>query len=49
MDRTKENGLIVGKGGLFGNVLRISPSLTCSRGDAEEAVHLLDRSFAQLQ
>ncbi len=49
MDLTRENGLIVGKGGLFGNVLRVSPALTCSRRDVDDAIRLLDRSFTQLQ
>jgi 4-aminobutyrate aminotransferase-like enzyme len=49
MDLTKENGLIVGKGGLYGNVVRVSPALTCSRGDVNDAISLLDRSFGQLQ
>jgi 4-aminobutyrate aminotransferase-like enzyme len=49
MDVTRDNGLIVGKGGLYGNVIRISPPLTCSRSDVDEAFKLLDRSFSQLQ
>ena len=49
MDLTKENGLIIGKGGLYGNVIRVSPALTCSRRDVDDAIRLLDRSFAQLQ
>jgi 4-aminobutyrate aminotransferase len=49
MDLTKHNGLIIGKGGLYGNVIRMSPPLTCTRGDVDEAIRLLDRSFNQLQ
>ncbi len=49
MDLTRENGLIIGKGGLYGNVLRISPALTCSKGDVDDAIRLMDRSFAQLR
>ncbi len=48
MDIAKENGLILGKGGLYGNVIRISPALTCTRRDVDDAVRLLDRSFSQL-
>ena len=48
MDLTKENGLIIGKGGLYGNVLRVSPALTCSRDDVDNAVGVLDLSFGQL-
>ena len=48
MDVTKENGLIVGKGGLYGNVVRISPPLTCTKRDVDDAAELLDRSFAAI-
>jgi 4-aminobutyrate aminotransferase-like enzyme len=49
MDRCRENGLIVGKGGLYGNVLRISPPLICNRGDVDTAVALLDRSLGEVR
>jgi 4-aminobutyrate aminotransferase-like enzyme len=45
MDLTRENGLIVGKGGLYGNVIRLSPALTCTRSDVDEAMRLLDLSL----
>jgi len=48
MDLTRHNGLIIGKGGLYGNVLRVSPALTCARSDVDNAVDLLDRSLSQL-
>ncbi|MGH9355988.1 MAG: aspartate aminotransferase family protein [Terriglobia bacterium] len=48
MDRAKENGLLIGKGGLYGNVLRISPPLNVSRTDVDEAIEILDRSFAEI-
>lgn len=48
MDRARENGLIIGKGGLYGNVIRISPALTCTRGDVDLALSLVDRSLSQL-
>ena len=47
MEATRQNGLLVGKGGLFGNVLRISPPLNISRADVDEFARLLDASFAQ--
>lgn len=49
MDRSKENGLLIGKGGLYGNVLRISPPLNVSKTDVDEAVRILDRSFAEIK
>jgi 4-aminobutyrate aminotransferase-like enzyme len=48
MDLAKDNGLILGKGGLYGNVIRISPALTCTRRDVDDAIRLLDRSLDQL-
>ena len=49
MDLTKDNGLILGKGGLYGNVIRISPALTCTRRDVDDAIRLLDLSLNQLR
>lgn len=48
MDQAKDNGLIIGKGGLYGNVIRISPALACTRTDVDIALRLLERSFSQL-
>jgi 4-aminobutyrate aminotransferase len=47
LERTRENGLLIGKGGLYGNVVRLSPMLNISRADVDEAVRLLDKSFAE--
>jgi 4-aminobutyrate aminotransferase-like enzyme len=49
MDLTKNNGLILGKGGLYGNVIRVSPALTCTGRDVDDALRLLDLSLTQLQ
>lgn len=48
MDLAKDNGLIIGKGGLYGNVIRVSPALTCTRSQIDTAIRLLDRSISQL-
>ncbi|MEV0276590.1 aspartate aminotransferase family protein [Streptomyces sp. NPDC050610] len=43
LERARENGLLVGKGGRDGNVLRIAPPLSLSVAEAEEgAAHLED-------
>ncbi len=47
-EKTKELGLLIGKGGLYGNVLRITPPLNITATDADEAVGLLDKAFAAL-
>jgi 4-aminobutyrate aminotransferase len=45
-EETKQRKLLVGKGGLEGNVLRISPPLTVTQSEVEEAVAVLGDSFA---
>ena len=49
MEATRENGILVGKGGFAGNVLRISPPLNISKSDVDEFAKLLDASFARIQ
>jgi 4-aminobutyrate aminotransferase len=49
MEAAKDRGLIVGKGGLYGNVLRISPPLVVSREDADKAADVLDDAFAAVE
>jgi 4-aminobutyrate aminotransferase-like enzyme len=48
MERTRANGLLVGKGGTYGNVLRVAPPLNVSKDQIDHALEQLDRSFAQL-
>jgi 4-aminobutyrate aminotransferase-like enzyme len=47
LEAAKDRGLIIGKGGMFGNVLRISPALNVSREDADQAADLLDGALAE--
>jgi len=42
-------GLLIGKGGLYGNVLPIAPLLTASEEQVAEALEMLDIAFAQVQ
>jgi len=44
-EETKRRRLLIGKGGLHGNVLRISPMLNVNKDDIAEAVSILDASF----
>jgi 4-aminobutyrate aminotransferase-like enzyme len=48
MERTRANGLLVGKGGLYGNVIRISPPLNITVEDADLALGILDKSLSEL-
>lgn len=41
LEGTKAAGLLIGRGGLYGNVLRISPPLSVRRQEVEEAVNIL--------
>ena len=47
-EETKNRGLLIGKGGLAGNCVRISPPLTVSEAEVDEAVSILDASFQAL-
>jgi 4-aminobutyrate aminotransferase-like enzyme len=49
MDLAKNNGLLIGKGSLRGNVLRITPPLNVSRAESEELLKKLRKSFEQLK
>jgi len=46
MEAARENRLIIGKGGMYGNVLRISPPMNVGRADVDQFLQLLDRSLA---
>jgi alanine-glyoxylate transaminase/(R)-3-amino-2-methylpropionate-pyruvate transaminase len=46
---TKKRGLLVGKGGLYGNAIRISPPMTVSKDEVEEALEILDKSLAVIK
>ncbi len=45
---TKANGLLIGKGGLMGNVLRITPPLNITKDQVDQSLKILDRSFGQM-
>jgi 4-aminobutyrate aminotransferase-like enzyme len=48
LEETKKRGLLVGRGGLHGNVLRVAPPLVVSRRDVDDALTILRESFAAL-
>jgi len=45
LEETRARGLLVGKGGLYGNVLRIAPPLSVSMQQADEALALLGEAL----
>lgn len=46
-ERSKDLGLLLGKGGLFGNVLRIAPPMCVTKEDCEFAVRVLDMAISE--
>ncbi len=48
MDRAKDNGLLLGKGGLYNNVVRISPHLNVSDADMEQAMDILAQTLVEV-
>lgn len=48
MEATKKQRLLVGKGGLHGNVIRMSPPMTIGKADVDQALKLLDLAFADV-
>ncbi len=49
MEEARKRGLLVGKGGFYGNVIRMSPPLNIGKADVDEAARILDESFAALK
>ncbi|MDZ7269702.1 MAG: aspartate aminotransferase family protein [candidate division KSB1 bacterium] len=49
MERTKNNGLLIGKGGLYGNVLRIKPPMCLTLSDADFLIDTLDHVLAEVE
>jgi len=49
MEATRENRILLGKGGYYGNVLRVSPPLNIGKTDVDEFARLLDASFVKAQ
>jgi len=48
MEITKRNGLLIGKGGLYGNVLRIAPPLTVTEEEIDEAAAIMISAIEEI-
>ena len=46
MEAARENRLLIGKGGMYGNVIRISPPMNVGRSDVDQFLALLDQTLA---
>ncbi len=49
MDLCKDKGVLLGKGGLKGNVLRIAPPLTIGRAEVDLIVKVIDESLHEIE
>jgi 4-aminobutyrate aminotransferase-like enzyme len=46
MEAARENRILIGKGGMYGNVIRLSPPMNITRTDVDQFIGLLDKSLA---
>ena len=47
-ENTKKGGLLIGRGGLYRNVVRISPPMKVDQSNIDEAIKILDQSFSEI-
>ncbi len=47
-EETKKRGVLIGKGGLYGNVIRLGAPLIASKADIDELMAALDGAFASI-
>jgi 4-aminobutyrate aminotransferase-like enzyme len=45
MEAARQNRLLIGKGGMFGNVIRVTPPMNVGRADVDQFIELLDASL----
>jgi len=48
-EETKKERLLIGKGGLYGNVLRISPPMCATKGEVDDAVKRLRKALERVR
>ncbi|MGH3433928.1 MAG: aspartate aminotransferase family protein, partial [Thermocrispum sp.] len=46
LEETRRRGLLIGKGGLYGNCLRVAPPLTLTESEADEGLAVLRESIS---
>jgi len=47
-EETKKRGVLIGKGGLYGNCIRMGPPMVATKDDMDELVTALDEALATL-
>jgi 4-aminobutyrate aminotransferase len=48
MEKAREYGLLVGKGGIYGNVFRLAPPLSLTQAEADEGYAIMERAFEEV-
>ncbi len=48
MDKCKDKGLLLGKGGLFGNVIRVAPALTIGAEQVDAMLKIMDEALHEM-
>jgi len=48
LEAMREEGVLCGKGGLYGNVLRVTPPMNISTSDVDLFAERLDRAFSKV-
>ncbi len=46
LEVARDRGLLIGKGGMYNNVLRLSPPMNIGKADVDEAIRILEETFA---
>jgi len=49
LEEARKRGLLVGKGGMHGNVIRMSPPMNIGKADVDEAARILDESLTAVK
>ena len=48
MEEAKSQGLLIGRGGLYGNVVRIAPPITLTPEEVDEGAEILSNSLEKI-
>jgi len=49
MEAAKKHGLLLGKGGLYGNTIRIAPPLTVTKSEMADGLARFDKAMAEVK
>lgn len=48
LERTKDHGLLLGKGGIYGNVMRVAPPMTVTVSEVDEALRAMKSALTDM-